>query len=452
LNALGVSALLILALGSQTLFDAGFQLSFAAVLSLIIFYPPLGAAIGSLGGNSSFIRLVRGALRVMAVTAVATLGTLPLTAGVFWRISLIGIITNILVIPATGISVLLGGVMLLLAPAWSALAELYAAANWGVLRLTLSFTHLCAAPSWASLDTPWFRPIHTLLFAATLYTLCSWTNPARFRKSLILTLALAILSLGGHPPPPGLRLTMLDVGQGDALLFGTPGGRHLLVDCGPASPLSDAGRETILPLLAREGIDTLDWLVVTHGHSDHAGGLRSLLSSGRVRAAGAPANLASKLSALIGHKVTPLGAGDIIDVDPAIRCYVLWPAPCVFAETDGNDGSLVLRLQYGSTRFLLPGDAGFDVENVLVRQYGTFLRAECLKVAHHASLTSTGEEFLSAVEPRLALVSVGRNNRFRHPAGATLSRIRAKGAIVRRTDLTGASIVESDGSAVSLVR
>jgi len=452
LNALGIAALLILAFGSQTLFDAGFQLSFAAVLSLILLYPSLGSAIGALGEKSC--RFVRGALRVMGVTAIATLGTLPLTAGVFGRISLIGIVANIVVGPATGLSVLLGGVMLLLAPLWGAVADLYAAANWGVLRFTLLFTHLCAAPSWASLDTPWFRPIHTLSFVALLIAACSWGNPERFRKALIAAAALVLLSRTGPSMPagPSLRLTMLDVGQGDALLIGTPHGAHLLVDCGPASPASDAGRETILPFLAREGIDTLDWLLISHGHSDHVGGLRSLLSSGRVRALGAPAPLARRLAAETGREVIPLSAGDMIDADPAIRCQILWPARGISPGSDGNDASLVLRLQYGSTGFLLAGDAGMGVENVLVRHFGTFLRAECLKVAHHASLTSAGDEFLAKVAPRIALVSAGRNNRFRHPAEATLARLRAHGATVRRTDLDGATIVESDGSVTAIGR
>jgi competence protein ComEC len=140
----------------------------------------------------------------------------------------------------------------------------------------------------------------------------------------------------------------------------------------------------------------------------------------------------------------------MIDADPAIRCHVLWPARGISPGSDGNDASLVLRLQYGSTGFLLAGDAGMGVENVLVRHYGTFLRAECLKVAHHASLTSAGDEFLAKVAPRIALVSAGRNNRFRHPAGATLARLRAHGASVRRTDLDGATIVESDGSLTTI--
>ena len=458
LNALGVSALIILAINSQTLFDVGFQLSFAAVLSLIVLYPPLNAAIACLQGNALWSRTLRGGLRVMAVTVAATLGTLPLTAGVFGRVSVIGIAANILVVPATGISVLLGGVTLLLAPLSNTLASLYAAANWGVLRFTLWFTHLCAAPGWASLDMPWFRAIHTLPFAAAVFTLVSWGQPSRFRASLIVTVGLVSLTFAPSPwaPPVSarLRLTMLDVGQGDALLIDTPRGAHLLVDCGPAALESDAGRRTIVPFLARERIDTLDWLIVTHEHRDHVGGLRSLLESGRVRAIGAPAQYAPTLSGEIGRGVRPLGAGDVIDLDQSIRCYVLSPSSATrrTLEAGGNDGSVVLRVQYGSTRLLLVGDAGLAAEDALVKRFGTFLRADCLKVGHHGSLTSTGDRFLSLVAPSLSLISVGRNNRFGHPATATLEKLRECGVMVRRTDLSGAAVVESDGNVLHLLR
>jgi competence protein ComEC len=458
LNALGVSALVILAINSQTLFDVGFQLSFAAVLSLIVLYPPLSSAISCLRGNAWWRRALRGGLRVMAVTVAATLGTLPLTAGVFGRASLIGIAANIVVVPATGVSVLLGGVMLLLTPLSHDLASLYGAANWGALRFTLWFTHLCAVPGWASLDMPWFRTMHTLPFAAGLFTVFSWGRPSRFRASLIVTVGLLFLTVGGPALSPAgsprLRLTMLDVGQGDAILIDTPHGAHLLVDCGPASPEFDAGKRTILPFLARERIDTLDWLVVTHEHRDHVGGLHSLLAAAPVRTIGAPAHYATALSGEIGREVRSLEAGDVIDLDQAIRCYVLSPSPAAgpVHQTGGNDGSVVLRVQYGSTRLLLVGDAGFAAEDAMVERFGTFLRTDCLKVGHHGSLTSTGDRFLSLVAPSVSLISAGRNNRFRHPATATVAKLRVRGGLVRRTDLSGATVIESDGNSLLLLR
>jgi beta-lactamase superfamily II metal-dependent hydrolase len=110
---------------------------------------------------------------------------------------------------------------------------------------------------------------------------------------------------------------------------------------------------------------------------------------------------------------------------------------------------VVLRLVFGNTSFLLSGDAGADVEQRLVRTYGSFLRSDVLKVGHHGSATSSSEEFLGSVRPSLDLISVGRNNRFNHPADATMTLLRRAGGTIRRTDDSGAIIVESDGTVIT---
>lgn len=458
LNALGVSALIILAVNSQTFFDVGFQLSFAAVLSLVVVYPRFNKAISRLEGAGWWTGGVTGVLRVMAVTLAATLGTLPLTAGVFGRVSLIGLIANVVVVPLTSVSVVLGGLSALVSVLFDPIALIYSSANWGVLHFTLWFTHLCASPWWASLGMPWFQAVHTFPFLAALYTLFSLGSPSRFRRSAIVTFGLAVAAVVGvgskavRADARALRVTMFDVGQGDALLVGLPGGGNLLIDCGPAGPGFDAGQRTIVPFLARQGIDTLEWLVLTHEHGDHTGGLRSVLRSVCVREIGGPAPAAAALSAEVGRRVRPLAAGEAIELGRLVRCQVLSPSPAGAGGQipQGNDGSLVLRLQYGSTVLILAGDAGAAVEDALVDRFGGMLRADCLKVAHHGSTSGTGDRFLSMVKPRTVLISVGRNNRFGHPARATLAKLRSSGAQVFRTDLGGAAVLSSEGNDLSI--
>jgi competence protein ComEC len=112
---------------------------------------------------------------------------------------------------------------------------------------------------------------------------------------------------------------------------------------------------------------------------------------------------------------------------------------------------VVLRFQYGETGFLLTGDASFAAEEEMAKRFGSFLRAECLKIGHHGSSASTGDEFLSLVAPRLSLISVGRNNRFHHPGRATLRKLGVRGVRVLRTDLSGAVVLESDGVHLSVL-
>lgn len=277
----------------------------------------------------------------------------------------------------------------------------------------------------------------------------------------LLLLALALVVAGAvrlrAAPGPELTLTMMDVGQGDAILVRTPGGSDLLVDASPNRSAVDA-----LGALLPPGDRDLELVVITHPHADHLAGLLPVLDHYTVRqlwASGvrydAPVPRAAERR--LGQLRVPVRSvheGVTANLGPDVRLEVLAPFESldgrVVARDDArrggglNDDSVVLRLTYRSFCALLMGDASEAVEAELVRK-GTLSACAVLKVGHHGSRFSTTDALLDAVTPELGLISVG-SNRYGHPAPATLRRLGAHGVLTLRTDRSGPIRVSTDGT------
>ena len=241
-----------------------------------------------------------------------------------------------------------------------------------------------------------------------------------------------------------LKVSVLDVGQGDSILIQSPAGKTMLIDAGP----SDGGSRVVADLKAR-GITSLDAAVASHGDADHIGGYQVVLSQFSVAHfydPGYPHTTSTyeKLLTTIDQKnikyTTPT-AGQSIDLDPAVRIDVLSPDGKNAGGT--NDNMLVLRLSYGSTSFLLAGDMPDTLEQKIA---STLKPTTVLKVGHHGSKTSSSAAFLDVIKPEVAIISVGPGNSYGHPAAETLSRHQAVGAKVYRTDQAGTVTVTTDGN------
>lgn len=464
-NALGISALIILALDSRQLYDVGFQLSFGAVLSIVYLYPRMNALISRLDSHSGVRRGLLWLLRLCSVSLAATLGTLPLTALVFGRVSIIGILANIVVIPATSLSVVIGFVssFFMLLSEW--VGSVYATVNSGVLRCTLAITEFSGGLPFAYVDTLRFRPIDAVPFYALLFLFVYIGRPVIARRLLVLVLIglnLAILWPGAKYPVKTrgiLRVSVLDVGEGDAMLVEFPRGETMLVDAGPRTGASDAGERVVVPFLRRFGISRIDLLVLTHPHSDHLGGIPSVLNSLEVRRvvdsgqAEGSSLYAEYLHAVqsSGARHLKVGKGDILEVSSEARVFVLSPdSSLLVRDSSGQNGnlnntSIALRVVYGQTSILLAGDAERAAEEAMVQAYGGFLESSMLKAGHHGSSTSSGGQFVTTVRPSVVAISVGKHNKFRHPSSSVIRRLESMGVQLMRTDDDGAIMLESDG-------
>lgn len=241
-----------------------------------------------------------------------------------------------------------------------------------------------------------------------------------------------------------LTVHFLDVGQGDSILLETDG-KSMLVDAGE----SDQGK-VVTAYLQDQGISTLDYVVATHPHSDHIGGMNEILNNFQVEHfvdSGYPhtSKTYEDMLTTIDQKNIPFQiaqAGQKIDFDPAVDIEVLNPSK-TYSE-DLNENSVVLKVTYGTTSFLLMGDAGLETEERIMKA-GYNVDSDILKVGHHASRSGSGTSFISAVSPEVSVIEVGAGNDYGHPHTEILERLQ-KASKVYRTDLDGTITVTTDGS------
>ncbi len=397
--------------------------------------------------------------RMLAGSVGATLMTAPVTAAAFGSVSLVGVGLNLVAIPLASVAVPGVALSLLVAPLWESLAQSLAAGAGLALHLVEILADLASRPRLAAIMQP-AEPASALPWLA-LCALAAWGVSGRttrweaLRRSALGggLLLWALLALRLAPTPDegsGLTLHFLDVGQGDAAVIRTPGGRFVLVDAGPRSATFDAGRRVVVPFLARRGARSLAAAVLSHAHADHLGGMLAVADRVRPEVVLDPAALTadplygSFLAWLEDAAVPwrPARAGDGFTLD-GVRFRVLHPDPA-WAEGgfDLNEDSLVLLVEYGDFQALFVGDAGLAAEAHLA---GRLPRVDLLKVGHHGSRGATGDAFLAELAPRAGVVSVGRN-RYGHPAPEALGRLRARGVSIWRTDSAGTITVTTDGA------
>jgi competence protein ComEC len=450
LNTISFSAFILLAANPFSLFDAGFRLTYAATLAIILFYTPI------LG------RLPRLPLKTGEMTALslsALLGVLPILAASFNRVTFASLVLNYAAIPLVGLIMGTGYAFLPLALALPCLAGPPAAALKLMVELFGRLSHLLDGVPFLSYRVP--TP-HGWTVAGYYVFLGLILLKPRFRGQRLLVAAVftaflaALITYPFSPSCDRLKVTMIDVGQGDSLLVEFPGRTRMLVDGGgfAASPF-DVGEKVVSPVLWRKGIRRIDYLVLTHPHADHLNGLVAVARNFRIGEfweACAPRDdpvHAVLLAALPSSTVRRRPARGFRLQVAGITVEALQPAAdALDAGGDAaNDRSLVLRIAAGPTAFLLPGDIGEAAERRLAETAGDF-HSSVLKAPHHGSASSSSAAFLDRVRPACVLISVGEDNRFGFPAPQVLERCRLLGAEVFRTDLHGAVEVEADGGRV----
>lgn len=412
------------------IFGASFQMSFLAVCSISFFTP-------------IFERILPASI---AGAAAVQFGMLPYMIYSFNGISVAGVLINVPVVYIISILVPAGVTGYFVFMISQSIMPMISFILDALSKLTLSINHLFASCNLLYITLPSMK-LGTLLMIYGLMFLCAseyfQVNLKRKKwKHLILALCLVLsISLVGwkvdQTPFDQARIVFLDVGQGDSVHIKTDSGGNILID-GGGNPNYNVGSKILKPYLLKNGYSQVNLALATHLHTDHYLGLRQLSEEFKV-----------------SQEIITGKSGDVVNLGKNERIEILWPEKKADStagnSADENANSMIFKVTVQGLSVLITGDITIEGEKLLLRKYaGTdVLKADILKVAHHGSAYSSCEEFIDAVNPKVAVISVGKNN-YGHPSDDVIEKFREKGIIVFRTDLDGAVGIIKKGDSFSV--
>lgn len=479
----GVGALFLAAF-VMTLYDPrylsqiGFQLSFMATLSIMLFAEPLTNWAHGRVAHLTSRPVANGVINLLSDTILITLAAqlliLPLTMYYFQQVSLVSVLANALILPAHPGVMVWGGLATITGMFSTAVGQIFGWIAYLFLWYTSQMAELLAAIPYALVSVPFTSGMlagsYALIAALFWYGQQEPERRVALRHSLGAQMPVQLplfASVGGmllaglwygSLPNGRLQVTFLDVGQGDGIFIQTPSGRQILVDGGyyPSLLLDGLGEE--MPFWDR----SLDVVIATHADADHVSALPPVLERyevGELWVSDLPTEGEAEgeegsrtavyelvLDTAVGHNI-PLyrpQAGEVLLIEDGVRLEILHP-PADPLNDNRNDNSLSFRLVYGDFSLLLTGDTEAEGERLMLES-GRPLEAMVFKAGHHGAETSSNAFFLEAVRPQVMVVSAGAGNQFGHPHPEVLARATAVGATVLRTDELGTIWLETDGT------
>jgi competence protein ComEC len=448
-NILAATAVIALLFRPQDLFNTGFQLSYAAVGSLMLFASRTSAFVPY---NKRELWWVK-ALLIIPVSLIVQAALWPILAWYFEKVSVAGPLANV---PALYLApvVVLGSALTLLVDIISPTAAAIPAFVTAWSGRGINFVaELFGTTQVSSVSIPLHSPVMFAVWATVIGLTARLAHPVyRVRWAMLLLLAVAaqfMWSLPDKNKNPVLETVFFDVGQGDAALVITPDNKHLLIDTGGLRGFNAAAKSAILPWLKNRRIDTLHAIIITHDHLDHTAGLEAISQTVTVKTVFVPPDTRkdafSKALGALRNKslknsnitIDTLLTGKEIALSPSVFTGVISPLPSFTTERDKNLTSIGLLLAYGKSRYLFTGDLPEEGERALRPYFESLLDVDVMKAAHHGSRYSADPEWLAETTPSIVVTSSAFENRYKHPHAEAIIRFRQQGASVFHTALHG---------------
>ena len=442
INAMAISTLLILLNNPFKLFDIGFQLSYAGTLGIILFCKLINIPI-----KNKLLKYLKDSI---IISISDNIFIIPIMMYQFNTISLTFILSNLLAGPLLGISIILEIIVLLI----SFMSINIAAIPAKVLNILLILIINIAN---------WFSNIEIskiyiitpqIISIVAYYLICAAIILKQKNRKIIVIIMLTVLIINLFPTPKKLRINFIDVGQGDSTLIRTETNKVILIDSGgsTASSSFDVGNKVLLPYLLDRKIKKIDFIIVSHFDADHCQAFETVIDNINVRKVVVckQSMITQEYLNIINKckkkniKIIVVERGDKLKIDKRTEFEILHPGERLLDDGKGglNANAIVCKMNYKLNNgkifsILFTGDIEVEAEKELEQVYGKKLKADILKIAHHGSKTSSREKFIKLVSPKIALIGVGENNKFGHPADITLERLEKENVKVYRTDQMG---------------
>ncbi len=459
-NIIAASAFIILISNPHMLFDLGFQLSYSAVISIVYFYNLIENNLtDKLKPSHISNTVISKTWSLFLVSFSAQIGTLLFTVFYFHRIPLISLIANIIIVPLIGIMVALG--ILILTIGWLPyFGTIIGQTAWLNTQIIDWFASFFSSLPFASIEILHTGPLFFILYGLGVSIFIMALHHKLRMIQYLAGMVVVILIWNWALKPNDTNILFLDVGQGDAAIIQFQDGRTMLIDAGQKDHFQDYGERVVIPAAKYLGVDRFNWIVWSHPHNDHIGGMSSILETIPVDTVwDTHTTYGSRNYNYLLDRVNTKNIvyqrphrGDVIILDHKTYIQVLSPdSVWSKGQKNINNVSLVMRLVIGEIEFLFTGDIEKEVDEMIL-PFKHHLNSDVLKVAHHGSITSTTEKDLYYIQPKIAVISVGEGNKFKHPSEVTIKRLEEAGAMIHRTDLQGALWLRTDGKQIKEVQ